>query len=686
MWWSKNAYTAISKDMKEDKVKCLHLFQCFTEAGNDNMCHYVSELLEDGIIDLSGHVLSAVDLHTLSLFLARCVRRQWSLIDFLNCYLDDENCIKFCKSYASLTKSTVHINTINLSCNNFTQSSASHIANLILSFNVKQLLIVSNEVKDIEIDKVTFEALLEQPNLVQSKSIEINCKNQIVLILYKKGTKPVVSELFMMFCCAKETYEDVCLYIENISPLLELFLSTNCVSTFKAIMHRLIGKMTFFSANFKFYVRSTKFAAHEVTNVINILSCAVPIAVCIGDNCLPLQLYNIPNDINEDSETINDSGTIFFCGNLTIQVIHSLFCSILAKNNLKQIYLQGIILYDCFIRNILINCTGLNGIQFVDCAMHDDAVVVNVINEVISKAISMEHLNLSGCRLKHEHMLVVSKALKQVVSLKAVVISDNNLSQEVSDMLASVVARNKALQKVELSNCNLQDAAFVSIVKALENNKDLRLLDLSNNTITDKVAFNIAMLIERCHSIQDLRLRKCALQHVGMERITRIMIKKMHLCHIDFSHNVVSDQNAALLASVIVNTKNLKKLNFSNCKLHNTDCKQLFQAIAKITNLVYLDLSSNLFHAEIIDDFALMIHQNISLEHLNVSGCCDTVKNFEKVTGSLDVLKSLNALNISCNVINIASAENIAVINIITNNSCLENLNFSKCEFHEFAF
>ena len=76
--------------MKEDKIKCLHLFQCFTEAGNDDMCHYVGNLLQDGTIDLSGQALSAIEMYTLSSFLAHCVQQHWSLLDLSNCYLDDE--------------------------------------------------------------------------------------------------------------------------------------------------------------------------------------------------------------------------------------------------------------------------------------------------------------------------------------------------------------------------------------------------------------------------------------------------------------------------------------------------------------------------------------------------------------------------------------------------------------------
>jgi len=79
-----------------------------------------------------------------------------------------------------------------------------------------------------------------------------------------------------------------------------------------------------------------------------------------------------------------------------------------------------------------------------------------------------------------------------------------------------------------------------------------------------------------------------------------------------------------------------------------------------------------------------MIHQNVSLEYVNISGCCCQAKDFEKVSKSLVILKSLHHLDLSCNSINVASADNVAAI--IANNVFLENLNLSNCKSHESVF
>ena len=683
LWWSGKAYIGISKNMKESKIKRLHLFQCFTEAGNDDMCHYIGNLLQDGTIDLSGQTLSAVELYTLSSFLARCVHREWSLLDLSNCYLDDENFDRFYKSYASLTKSAVFINTVDLSSNGFTQVSASQIANLVINFNVQKLVFTSKEIKDIGVDQATFVALLEHPNLTQSRFIEIQDEGQVNFLLYKKGFNE--SELFIMYYCTVETYKDIYLYIENNSSFFEKIINTNSASIFKTMLHSFINKMTSFSTNLKLYIKTINSTNEEISSILSSLASNVPLAVRIGENCLPLHLCNVSNEFKGESEIFSGLGTVLFHGKFSIKAIHSIFTQFLGERDLKQMYLKGITLCNSLMDNVLPKCTSLNTLQLVDCCVHDGTppnAVANMLSQVLSNATLLEHLNLSGCRLKTEHMKIILEALTLAVNIVTISLSDNNLAYGVFDLLASVITCNRGLKSIEVSNCNLQEAAITSITKALENCEDLRSLDFSKNIITDDMAVNVAMLMEKCQSIQDLTLQRCQLQYAGMQKIAEAMAKKTCLHCIDLSDNAISDQSAMFITSVIVNNTNIWKLKFSNCKLQNAGLQQLFQATAKITSLVHLDLSNNLFTDVTVD--ALMVHQNVSLEYLNISGCCEKATDFERITHSLVTLKSLTHLDLSCNVINITSAENIAII--IANNTFLEYLNLSKCEFRKSAF
>ena len=684
LWWSGNTYVGISESMKGDKIKSLHLFQCFAEAGNDDMCRYVGELLQDGTIDLSGQTLSAINLYTLSLFLARSVRKDWTSFDLSNCNLSDEDFEVFYKSYSSLTKSTVNIETINLSGNNITKVSASQLANVILNFNTSQLIFDSNKIEEVGIHEATFAAMLEHPNLAQSMLIEIKDENQAILIFCKK--EPAISELFMMCYCAIYRFEDLYSYIKSNSPLFGMLLNASDKSTFETMVHRLIGTMTFFFNDLKFYFRSINLTNEEISSAINSLAYHVPLAVCIGDKCLPLHLY-ISNDIKHNNVVFNSSGTFLLCGNISRGVMHSLISLLLNSSNLNQIYLNGIVLYDNFINNIKVNCSTLNSLQLVNCYRHythgvsRPNSISHILSHMISKSISLEHLNLSSCRFQIEHVKIIFEALKQVVTFKAIVLSENNLTQEVCDILASVITCNTSLQRIELSNCNMLEVGIITLTKALKNVKDLQSLDLSNNVITDEVAGNVATVIEKFDSIKELRLQNSKLQYIGLQRIAKAMVTKTCLKCIDLSHNVICDENALLVASVIVKNKNLQTLNLSNCKMQKMVCQQLFKAIAEISSLLHLDLSNNLCTDVAIGNFALMIYQNVGLKHLNISGCFNKVKNFQIVTKSLIALKSLRYLDLSLNIVNIISVENLKTM--ITNNVYMESLNLSNCELRK---
>ena len=55
----------ISKSFLNDKIKCLHVFQCFAEIGVRQL---VKDIFEDKIINLSNQTLLPSDINTLCFF------------------------------------------------------------------------------------------------------------------------------------------------------------------------------------------------------------------------------------------------------------------------------------------------------------------------------------------------------------------------------------------------------------------------------------------------------------------------------------------------------------------------------------------------------------------------------------------------------------------------------------------
>ena len=109
---------AISPNILNDKIKCLHVFQCLAETKDDIMVSLVESLFQDQIINLSNQTLLPRDLGILGLFLIRSHTRKWKKLDLSNCNLGIDGCKNLSKML--LNKDAyrkVRINSIDLSCN-----------------------------------------------------------------------------------------------------------------------------------------------------------------------------------------------------------------------------------------------------------------------------------------------------------------------------------------------------------------------------------------------------------------------------------------------------------------------------------------------------------------------------------------------------------------------------------------
>jgi len=152
--WSKS--THISTSTVSNKVKCLHLLQCFSEAGNDELIKQLGSLSDDTTIDLSDTVLLPKDMQTLSFFLTRSTTKTWKILNLSQCYMGDNTFDVFCKTFSSFNETNVAISAVNLSYNHFTCASLKGIVDLICCFDVKLLHIDGNSIDKQEFDDVLF--------------------------------------------------------------------------------------------------------------------------------------------------------------------------------------------------------------------------------------------------------------------------------------------------------------------------------------------------------------------------------------------------------------------------------------------------------------------------------------------------------------------------------------------------
>ena len=139
----------IFSEIMGDKLKCLHLFQCFKEANDTDMYRQSGELLKNSQIDLSGKTLLPKHMITLAFFIvqSRKYTSSWDKLDLSNCNMHDITCFMLLRAL-NYQEARICIKIIDLSCNKLTAQSAGTLASLLQECGTQELDITGNQLGD----------------------------------------------------------------------------------------------------------------------------------------------------------------------------------------------------------------------------------------------------------------------------------------------------------------------------------------------------------------------------------------------------------------------------------------------------------------------------------------------------------------------------------------------------------
>ena len=166
--WIKGLWTGeqVENRFLKDKMKCLHLYRCFFEAGDKEMCRSIENAkslnfssktvqindLEDSIFQINGKELiiqdatirlSPNDVECMTVFLTCSSQKEWERLDLYRCYIQDHGVHIL---HRGLTNSSVTITSLSLQFNGLTESSSSAISDITISCRIKILNIDHNEI------------------------------------------------------------------------------------------------------------------------------------------------------------------------------------------------------------------------------------------------------------------------------------------------------------------------------------------------------------------------------------------------------------------------------------------------------------------------------------------------------------------------------------------------------------
>ena len=249
----------IAYETVSDKIKCLHLFQCFLEAGDDKMCQKVGNSLLDKDIDLSNTTLLPKDMHTLCFFLIRSTNKQWKKLDLSNCYMGDDGCNTLTNLLLGNDNTNMHIKILSLSNNHLTSRSIPAIFKLVQKLSIEELTVTDNSFDNATIFSVIFTLIIQhdfvQEMLLSIKAnkdslsvLTINCKNLLIPQVKSLQNTNNISNLYLWN--TNLMLNDLLMLLKgNTIPSMELNvfkedLDDQLISTYLLELHKIIQNIT----------------------------------------------------------------------------------------------------------------------------------------------------------------------------------------------------------------------------------------------------------------------------------------------------------------------------------------------------------------------------------------------------------------------------------------------------------
>ena len=184
--------SGISKKFVENKIKCLHLFQCLVESNNEDMIASVSKFFQDNQIDLSNQTLLPSDVNTLGFFLVRSVNKQWEMLNLSGCNIGSIGINILCDRFLSKeSRDIVVIKEVDFSYNQLNFSSVLRIFDLLKSWHTLQLIIKDTALLQDHANSDVYKAI-EDAFLTSNYNKQVSLKLGSFLFGHKIDMFPII--------------------------------------------------------------------------------------------------------------------------------------------------------------------------------------------------------------------------------------------------------------------------------------------------------------------------------------------------------------------------------------------------------------------------------------------------------------------------------------------------------------
>ena len=231
---------------------------------------------------------------------------------------------------------------------------------------------------------------------------------------------------------------------------------------------------------------------------------------------------------------------------------------------------------------------------------------------------TLEHIDLSNCSIGPAGAQRLAQALRVNTSVKTLKLSCNPLGDEGAKALAEMLGGNRAessgtvtLEHVDLSICRIGPAGAQRLAQALRVNTSVKTLKLTHNPLGDEGAMAIAEMLKRKNSrtvytsLEHIDLSNCSIEPAGAQHLAQALRVNTSVKTLKLTHNPLGDEGAMAIAEMLggngvessgtVNTT-LEHIDLSYCsmgRLGTQHLAKIFHVNTSVKILNFLDQDHN---------------------------------------------------------------------------------------------
>ena len=215
----------------------------------------------------------------------------------------------------------------------------------------------------------------------------------------------------------------------------------------------------------------------------------------------------------------------------------------------------------------------------------------------------------------------------------------------------------------------------------MKNVPNLEAINISHNMITDEAAEYLASVLSRSNKLKTLDLSSNLFKDGAFVSIFQRLKNIVYLRKLSISCNEISTKGARSIAMFLSHNSNLEELDLGNNFMQTSDFIVVFKSLRHISSLKKLYINDNMITDEAAEDIAVVLSQNTKLEELDVSGnnlqTAGVIKIFHGIKHTLTLAK----FNIAHNMFTDEATKYI--VDCLSNKSNLKELNLSNTNINE---